>query len=48
MVKDLITEGKVKYFGLSEAGAQTIRQAQAVQPAAALQIVACPLLIPER
>lgn len=48
MVKDLITEGKVKHFGLSEAGARTIRRAQAVQSAAALQIVACPLLIPER
>lgn len=48
MVKDLIAEGKVKYFGLSEAGDRTIRRAQALQPAAALQIVACPLLIPER
>jgi aryl-alcohol dehydrogenase-like predicted oxidoreductase len=36
-VKDLITEGKVKHFGLSEAGAQTIRRAHAVQPVAALQ-----------
>lgn len=36
-VKDLITEGKVKYFGLSEAGAQTIRRAHAVQPISALQ-----------
>lgn len=36
-VKDLISEGKVKYFGLSEAGAQTIRRAHAVQPVAALQ-----------
>jgi len=36
-VKDLITEGKVKHFGLSEAGAQTIRKAHAVQPVAALQ-----------
>jgi aryl-alcohol dehydrogenase-like predicted oxidoreductase len=36
-VKDLIQEGKVKYFGLSEAGAQTIRLAHAVQPVAALQ-----------
>ncbi|MBY0480351.1 MAG: aldo/keto reductase [Chitinophagaceae bacterium] len=36
-VKDLIKEGKVKYFGLSEAGAQTIRAAHAVQPIAALQ-----------
>jgi aryl-alcohol dehydrogenase-like predicted oxidoreductase len=36
-VKDLIREGKVKYFGLSEAGAQTIRRAHAVQPVAALQ-----------
>src|SRR5579871_3424644 len=36
-VKDLIKEGKVKHFGLSEAGAQTIRKAHAVQPVAALQ-----------
>jgi aryl-alcohol dehydrogenase-like predicted oxidoreductase len=36
-VKDLIAEGKVKYFGLSEAGAQTIRRAHAVQPVAAVQ-----------
>lgn len=36
-VKDLITEGKVKYFGLSEAGANTIRKAHAVQPVTALQ-----------
>jgi aryl-alcohol dehydrogenase-like predicted oxidoreductase len=36
-VKDLIREGKVKHFGLSEAGAQTIRRAHAVQPVAALQ-----------
>jgi aryl-alcohol dehydrogenase-like predicted oxidoreductase len=36
-VKDLIHEGKVKHFGLSEAGAQTIRRAHAVQPVAALQ-----------
>jgi aryl-alcohol dehydrogenase-like predicted oxidoreductase len=36
-VKDLIAEGKVKHFGLSEAGAQTIRRAHAVQPIAALQ-----------
>ncbi len=36
-VKDLITEGKVKYFGLSEAGVQTIRKAHAVQPVSALQ-----------
>jgi aryl-alcohol dehydrogenase-like predicted oxidoreductase len=36
-VKDLIQEGKVKHFGLSEAGAQTIRHAHAVQPVAALQ-----------
>lgn len=36
-VKDLIAEGKVKYFGLSEAGAQTIRRAHAVQPVTALQ-----------
>jgi aryl-alcohol dehydrogenase-like predicted oxidoreductase len=36
-VKDLIAEGKVKYFGLSEAGVQTIRRAHAVQPITALQ-----------
>src|SRR5208282_5091672 len=36
-VKDLIREGKVKHFGLSEAGAGTIRRAHAVQPVAALQ-----------
>jgi len=36
-VKDLIVEGKVKHFGLSEAGVQTIRRAHAVQPVAALQ-----------
>jgi aryl-alcohol dehydrogenase-like predicted oxidoreductase len=36
-VKDLIREGKVRHFGLSEAGAQTIRRAHAVQPLAALQ-----------
>ncbi|MCU0381457.1 MAG: aldo/keto reductase [Chitinophagaceae bacterium] len=36
-VKDLIAEGKVKYFGLSEAGVQTIRRAHAVQPVATLQ-----------
>jgi aryl-alcohol dehydrogenase-like predicted oxidoreductase len=36
-VKDLIQEGKVKYFGLSEAGASAIRQAHAVQPVSALQ-----------
>ena len=36
-VKELIREGKVKHFGLSEAGAQTIRRAHAVQPVAALQ-----------
>jgi aryl-alcohol dehydrogenase-like predicted oxidoreductase len=36
-VKDLIQEGKVRYFGLSEAGVQTIRRAHAVQPVAALQ-----------
>jgi aryl-alcohol dehydrogenase-like predicted oxidoreductase len=36
-VKDLIQAGKVKHFGLSEAGAQTIRRAHAVQPVAALQ-----------
>src|SRR5688500_15532929 len=36
-VKDLIAEGKVKHFGLSEAGAKTIRRAHAVQPITALQ-----------
>ena len=36
-VKDLIRQGKVKHFGLSEAGAQTIRRAHAVQPVTALQ-----------
>jgi len=36
-VKDLIAAGKVKYFGLSEAGAATIRRAHAVQPVAAVQ-----------
>ncbi|QJW89578.1 aldo/keto reductase [Spirosoma taeanense] len=36
-VRDLIREGKVKHFGLSEAGAQTIRRANAVQPVTALQ-----------
>ena len=36
-VKQLIREGKVKHFGLSEAGAQTIRRAHAIQPVAALQ-----------
>jgi aryl-alcohol dehydrogenase-like predicted oxidoreductase len=36
-VKDLIREGKVKHFGLSEAGVQTIRRAHAVEPVAALQ-----------
>src|SRR5205823_7783845 len=36
-VKDLIREGKVKHFGLSEAAAQTIRRAHAVQPVTAVQ-----------
>jgi aryl-alcohol dehydrogenase-like predicted oxidoreductase len=36
-VKELIREGKVRHFGLSEAGAKTIRRAHAVQPVAALQ-----------
>ena len=36
-VKDLIEEGKVKHFGLSEAGAQTIRRAHVVQPVTAVQ-----------
>jgi aryl-alcohol dehydrogenase-like predicted oxidoreductase len=37
VVKELIAEGKVRYFGLSEAGVQTIRRAHAVQPVTALQ-----------
>ncbi|HTW29091.1 MAG TPA: aldo/keto reductase [Acetobacteraceae bacterium] len=37
VVKDLIQQGKVRYFGLSEAGAGSIRRAHAVQPVAALQ-----------
>ena len=36
-VKGLIQEGKVKHFGMSEAGVQSIRRAHAVQPVAALQ-----------
>src|SRR5579859_5151709 len=36
-VKDLIQEGKVRHFGLSEAGVQTVRRAHAVQPVTALQ-----------
>jgi aryl-alcohol dehydrogenase-like predicted oxidoreductase len=36
-VKELIQQGKVKHFGLSEAGAQTIRRAHAIQPVAAVQ-----------
>ncbi|MBY5566435.1 aldo/keto reductase [Rhizobium leguminosarum] len=36
-VRELIAEGKVRWFGLSEAGAQSIRRAHAVQPVAALQ-----------
>jgi aryl-alcohol dehydrogenase-like predicted oxidoreductase len=36
-VKDLIAQGKVKHFGLGEAGASTIRRALAVQPLAAIQ-----------
>jgi aryl-alcohol dehydrogenase-like predicted oxidoreductase len=36
-VKDLIRQGKVKHFGLSEADAKTIRRAHAVQPVAAVQ-----------
>jgi aryl-alcohol dehydrogenase-like predicted oxidoreductase len=36
-VRDLIQEGKVKHFGMSEAGVQTLRRAHAVQPVAALQ-----------
>lgn len=37
MVKDLIAEGKVKHFGLSEAGVQTVRRAHAVQPVTTVQ-----------
>jgi aryl-alcohol dehydrogenase-like predicted oxidoreductase len=37
VVKDLIREGKVKHFGLSEAGANTIRRAHAIQPVTAIQ-----------
>jgi aryl-alcohol dehydrogenase-like predicted oxidoreductase len=37
IVKELIQEGKVKHFGLSEAGAETIRRAHAVQPVAVVQ-----------
>lgn len=37
MIKDLIQQGKVRYFGLSEAAAKTIRRAHAVQPVTALQ-----------
>jgi aryl-alcohol dehydrogenase-like predicted oxidoreductase len=37
VVRDLITEGKVRYFGLSEAGPQSIRRAHSIQPVAALQ-----------
>lgn len=36
-IRDLIAEGKVKHFGLSEAGVQTVRRAHAVQPVSALQ-----------
>ncbi|WP_018896838.1 aldo/keto reductase [Rhizobium sp. 2MFCol3.1] len=36
-IKDLIAEGKVRHFGMSEPGAQTVRRAHAVQPVAALQ-----------
>ncbi len=36
-IQDLITKGKIRYLGLSEAGVQTIRKAHAVQPVAALQ-----------
>ena len=36
-IKDLIAEGKVKHFGMSEAGVQSIRRAHAVQPVTALQ-----------
>ena len=43
-VKELIREGKVRHFGLSEAAAQTIRRAHAVQPVAALQSEYLPLV----
>jgi len=36
-VNELIAEGEIKYFGMSEAGVQSIRRAHAVQPVAALQ-----------
>ena len=36
-VKDLIQQGKIRHFGLSEAGARTIRRAHAVQPITAVQ-----------
>ena len=36
-VRDLIMQGKVKHFGLSEPGAQTLRRAHAIQPVAAVQ-----------
>src|SRR5207253_8457427 len=36
-VKELIQQGKIKHFGLSEAGVQTVRRAHAVQPVTALQ-----------
>jgi aryl-alcohol dehydrogenase-like predicted oxidoreductase len=36
-VRDLIMQGKVKHFGLSEPGAQTLRRAHAIQPVAAIQ-----------
>lgn len=42
VVRDLIREGKVKHFGLSGPGAQTVRRAHAVQPVTALQNE-CPL-----
>jgi aryl-alcohol dehydrogenase-like predicted oxidoreductase len=36
-IKDLIAQGKVRHFGLSEAGTQSVRRAHAVQPVTALQ-----------
>ena len=42
-VKDLIAQGKVKHFGMSEPGVQTLRRAHAVQPVAAIQNEQCPL-----
>ena len=46
-VKDLIAQGKVRHFGLSEAGAQTLRRAHAVQPVAALNVGVTPVELKE-